>query len=871
MIQISNLTKIYKSKKKNNHKALDCINLTLPNNGLVFVIGKSGSGKSTLLNLLGGLDNITSGNIIVDGNDITKFKETDLANYRNNHIGFIFQDYHLLDELTVYENIVLSLNLNRLDDNDKVKEALEKVGLEGYENRFPSELSGGERQRVAIARAIVKKPYIILADEPTGNLDNETGTQIIDLLKSLSRECLIVIVSHNTIDTYKYADRIIKLSNGKVISDESRNPNYINEIKYENNTIYYPIDKSITDSDIDFINKRIIDSNVNKIEGIKDKYISTTNVLNEERDIDINKNNLSIKDIFKLCLTFLKTKVFRITASSFMIAVIMVILALSETIITFDSGEIISNEMDKIDQSALFVEKILSDEQRKQEFIFSDCVVEVGDIDLETFKNSGYNDKIYEVLSYTIPVRFHDNYGGRKSDKIYNNLYLNETLGTMIVDEKFLIDKFGNLKFICLSKEIKTAGVFITDYVADSILINNLSYIGKTYDDILGDYYYNNYNTIRGYINGIIYTGYKEKYDELLNELKKPSSVDKSQFSEYDGYMDFTNDIYSSLGFNYSLNPNFKEDYINDTVLEIAYHNKVYLDGNSLDTTTHTYAHIDSRVNKFPAMTGNKVYMNYEKYNKVFNTNYTESTLNTFVPHSANLTTYRYYDYKNEEVLSSFDVEIVAITNDMSATFYCGKEVQKKLLENSLFVTGYYFDSNENLDKVIDIANELSYEQKSIIVAGIHTMTKAVDVFIPIFELVAIVLCAGIIFILISFSTKMVKDKMHDIGILKALGCKNSTIGIIFGLQLLLIAICTIILSTIGYFFFIDLANDVLIESLKVLAPSHIVLDLDFLTFKINVVGVNSLLVVILTIVSFIIPMLKIYSIKPVQIIKTKE
>jgi ABC-type lipoprotein release transport system permease subunit len=150
-------------------------------------------------------------------------------------------------------------------------------------------------------------------------------------------------------------------------------------------------------------------------------------------------------------------------------------------------------------------------------------------------------------------------------------------------------------------------------------------------------------------------------------------------------------------------------------------------------------------------------------------------------------------------------------------------------------------------------------------------MTKAVDVFIPIFELVAIVLCAGIIFILINFSTKMVKDKMHDIGILKALGCKNSTIGIIFGLQLLLIALCTIILSTIGYFFFIDLANDVLIESLKILAPSHIVLDLDFLTFKINVVGVNSLLVILLTIVSFIIPMLKIHNIKPVQIIKTKE
>ena len=149
----------------------------------------------------------------------------------------IFQDYHLLDELTVYENIVLSLNLNKINDDGLVLNALEKVGLSGYENRYPQELSGGERQRVAIARAIVKKPYIILADEPTGNLDNETGTQIVSLLKELSKECLILIVSHNTIDTYKYADRIIKLSSGKIISDESRNPEYLDYLSCVDNTL----------------------------------------------------------------------------------------------------------------------------------------------------------------------------------------------------------------------------------------------------------------------------------------------------------------------------------------------------------------------------------------------------------------------------------------------------------------------------------------------------------------------------------------------------------------------------------------------------------------------------------------------------------
>ena len=151
MINITNLTKIYRSKKRSVCHALTQINLTLPDTGLVFVLGKSGSGKSTLLNLIGGLDSITDGQIVVDGNDLSTFRERDFCNYRNTHIGFIFQDYHLIDELTIYDNIMLSLDLRRVEDGDKVRAALEKVDLAGYEDRFPGELSGGERQRIAIS------------------------------------------------------------------------------------------------------------------------------------------------------------------------------------------------------------------------------------------------------------------------------------------------------------------------------------------------------------------------------------------------------------------------------------------------------------------------------------------------------------------------------------------------------------------------------------------------------------------------------------------------------------------------------------------------------------------------------------------------
>ena len=868
MIHINNLTKIYKSKKKIQHKALDNINLTLPNHGLVFVIGKSGSGKSTLLNLLGGLDNITSGNIIIDGNDITKFNERELSNYRNNHIGFIFQDYHLLDELTVHENIVLSLKLNRIEDNDKVKEALEKVGLSGYENRYPSELSGGERQRVAIARAIVKKPYIILADEPTGNLDNETGTQIIDLLKTLSSECLILIVSHNTIDTYKYADRVIKLSKGNIISDESKNPEYIDEIKYENNTIYYPVDKNVTDSDIEFINKRINDSNINKVEGIKDKYITTANVIDDERNIVINKNNLSIKEIFKLCFTFLRTKVFRIAISSFMVAVIMVILALAETIITFNSGEILSNEMDKINQTSLFMEKFPSKSELEQ--MDKKVFAQVTQEDINTFKNNGYDGNIYEVLNITLPIQTAANSAGWQNSIFDKSIYINETLGTILADEDFLVSKFGEIEFVARLDEFKSSGIFITDYVADAIKYHKSLGNIKSDNDILGEYKYvlSNLNLNRGYINGIIKTDYSTKYKPLIEKFYN-KSVNINDILGDELFQQLSADVYSKLGYSYAIDENYVENFIKDDVFQstwtygLKFDDKIY--------NSYSSPQVWRGKTKGYSLDDNSVWMNFQKYNEIFGTEYTSTNLNTFKPHTVKLEQYYYDDFEQKNLLMSIEITIEKLVNTGHYIFIAGDNVYSKFKNNLAYTKGLYFDSNENLNAVLEVAAELNYEQRLLFVEGIHTMTKAVDVFIPIFELVAIVLCVGIIFILISFSTKMVRDKMHDIGILKALGCKNSTIGIIFGLQLLLIALCTIILSTIGYFFFIDLANDVLIESLKILAPGHIVIDLDFLTFKMSIVGVNSVLVIILCIISFIIPMVKIYNIKPVLIIKTKE
>ncbi len=220
MIEIKNLTKIYTSKLKESVVALNDISLTLPSKGLVFLLGESGAGKSTLLNLIGGVERADSGEIFVDGLDIQKSSDCELDRYRNTDVGFIFQDYNLLDNFNVGENIMLAQDLQQHKSQDgKLEETLATVNMHSYAKRKINELSGGQKQRVAIARAIIKDPKIILADEPTGALDAKTGKTILELLKDISKDSLVLVVSHDEAFANSFADRIIRIADGAIIED----------------------------------------------------------------------------------------------------------------------------------------------------------------------------------------------------------------------------------------------------------------------------------------------------------------------------------------------------------------------------------------------------------------------------------------------------------------------------------------------------------------------------------------------------------------------------------------------------------------------------------------------------------------------------
>ena len=217
ILQTTDLKKYY-GEKPNITKALDGVSLSVEHGEFVAIVGTSGSGKSTLLNMIGGLDVPTSGKVIVDGKDLSTLKYEQLTIFRRRKIGFIFQNYNLVPVLNVYENIVLPVELDG-DQVDKnyMQEVVRMLGLEDRLNNMPNNLSGGQQQRVAIARALVSKPAIVLADEPTGNLDSRTSSDVLGLLKVSSQKFhqTLVMITHNN-EIAQLADRIVRIEDGKI-------------------------------------------------------------------------------------------------------------------------------------------------------------------------------------------------------------------------------------------------------------------------------------------------------------------------------------------------------------------------------------------------------------------------------------------------------------------------------------------------------------------------------------------------------------------------------------------------------------------------------------------------------------------------------
>ena len=869
MIRVKNLIKIFKSKKKDKCIALDNVSFTLEDKGFVFIIGKSGSGKTTLLSIIGGLDNLTKGEISINGNLFSKFKEKDYVNYRNTMIGYIFQDFHLIDELTIYENIKISLDLQNNKDVSLIGEMLEKVGLKGYENRYPNELSGGEKQRIAIARALIKNPRIILADEPTGNLDTKTTSQVLSLLKELSKERLVIIVSHNLNDAREYADRIIELSSGKIINDLMRNDKYSDEVKLIDDELFIPVHKKFLDKESDFINSKLIEGKIKRITQVDDIFIKNNKKEKEEIiDDPLTNKKFSLKNMFNLSFKFLKKDAVRLVLYSFVVACLIVILGLSQLIVSFDSSSIIEKELKNINQNSvsIFKEDIVNSDIE----IDKNCVLPIDEEDINKYYNAGYKGNIYELVN--VPLDYGTSFllsEYHKPNKVsYKDIYHSGTRGTLITTEDYLIDTFGSLEYVTLCDEIKDEGIYITDYSADAILFyKNGSFID--YNSILGKHKSMGVNYY-AYINGIIKTDYKEKYNSIFDTLMNVDTTKEELMSlvnseEYRAYYD---DVVQNLSISYTMNKNFKEDFVaSNSRSWVPVENSLFIKDDKEYEIERYFE--NGAVRSDYILNDDEIVMSYEKYNTFFNTNYNEGNMNEFTPVDVEFKYYRNHDVNKEEVIYSTNLKITKLIK--GNIVYLNDKVFKEILSHNTFTLGLYFDDISNVSLISDVAFENGFSFNYIIAEVLTTITKAVNVFSGFFNIIFIGLCVAAFLILANYGMKLVKDRKYEIGVLKALGIKDKDLISIFGVQIIIAILLIIMMYIIGSILFIDLSNDVLIKSLMELAPNNLVLDIDILFINLNDLVSYSILIILIVFISFALPIAILRRLKPLDIVKAKE
>ena len=875
MITIKNLTKKYKSKNHRTCVALNQVSLNLPDNGMVFIIGKSGSGKSTLLNLIGGLDGFDGGTIIADGNDISKFKASDFYKYRASYASFIFQDYHLIDELTIKENVKLALEIEG-EQNIDISPSLMAVDLAGYEDRFPDELSGGQKQRVAIARAIVKSPRVILCDEPTGNLDKNTSTQILDLLKDISKERLVLIVSHNMPDAEKYGDRIIELADGKIINDKTRKAGYKNNLSLNNGVLTLPYNRNLTDEELRALNAEAKRSGIQAYAQNSSGYEPTKEVRANHKTIKLKRSKMKFNSIAKLFTTFTRRNTARSAVTAFISSIMLVLLIIFQSFLSFDGGKVISDSLAEQGTDTLVLKKNAYYDE--YENMLSSSLYSVTDEDVEQIKEtSGAGAKTYLLYSHCLYVKYADHTPGTTEQEKTsgytlptNNIYTTQMTGTLACDMDYLVNKFGeDGKLTVLAGDIDQSytdgSVIITDYLADAMLVYNPEYF-KNYNDLLGPHIFGG-KWIWGNISAIIKTGYKEKYHNQIEKLTSSFGKETQDMSPLDEQesIRILDDIRNNLSIAYSLNPDF-----HNAVLPLEYKDYIRLSG---------YICYDK--------TGKEIYdfPSDEKCRTLYDVGLNDGEIMFSLGMMKNLfpeitdgnyefpfkVKIKRYELPNEKgkLLYEREFTVVGISPNNEFTVMTENdlmEVKKAdIIPYSVYITNY-----ENADDLINEMSARYFSWSSTNGAAVTLLNQSINMFYDLFMIFKIMLVALIIVFLISHSVRSVKDNYYQIGVIKAIGGRSLDISYIYTLQTFILTIFICISTYICAFYLVGIANDVLIKSFTRIANTNIG-SIDIICFEPRITLMTIISAFVLSILSTIAPLLALVRIKPINIIKAKE
>jgi len=831
MLKLINVVKTYHSKSGDSCTALNKVNITFAEKGVTFILGKSGSGKSTLLNVVGGIDTIDSGDILIKNKSSKDFTPSEYDSYRNTYLGFIFQDFNILEKLTVEENISLALKLQgcvKEEIASKTQEIIDKVELTGYEKRGSNELSGGQIQRVAIARALIKDPEVIMADEPTGNLDSNTGKQIMGLLQELAKDKLVVIVSHDRDFANKYADRIIELKDGQVLKD-------------------YEVSR----------NRR-----VEKQKRIRFKQ-QETNIMKEDNDFKLKKSNIPFKYVWRTALNSLSSKSIRLIITLFLFISAITVFSASTLVSDYDISRSLVMSMEENEIDDILIRKCYDTS------VDYSVLYDIGECDFNGFSAENSLEiqelaeslglKTFNLLNETMIFDNIYNKTTSSSDlfaaeRIYGFLEMREDMSPVLVDGRMPVE----MDEVLATEYLLEYLLFEYDITSTSELYEKDIYIGTRIVNI----------------TGIIDTDH-EKYEYLrdvegANLTEEELELIPSQYEEFElnvrryysrlltlpGFQEATHmenlnvNLRDMEGFYYGnidlyvdLDGETNFSYPQEEVGELV-SNEVYL---SLDMFLSRVALFDSEVTI--TQSKEEIKASPGVLDQFIGQTYSVKFEQDNILYEKEIYIKGFYDVTCEDDEKYTSLISTTMLNDLQRARYDGLYVEIS-------------EDVQNNVEFIKTINEDGFVQLSSFSSDLYLVKEITDDTHTVltFATIALAVFAGVIIYV--FISNSIQRKQKDIGILRSIGASSFDVSSIFLLESSIIGAISIVISTTLVYLLIVIVNDQAVtmykNNLVVFAMSTKL----FLKLGLFALG--------MTVLSTIVPIARLLIMKPIDVVRKR-
>ena len=868
MIELINIKKDYVASKNVTH-ALRGVSFKLPDKGMVFITGKSGSGKSTLMNVLGGLDDKTDGEIYIDGVQITGSKNSVLDEYRNKYVGIIYQSFNLFPNETVYENIKIAVEIS--DHNiteEDYDNLLKKLDLFPKKHTLVKNLSGGQRQRVAIARTLIKKPELILADEPTGNLDSKSAKIIFDYLKEISKEKLVVVISHDQQSAENYGDRIIFLKDGLIESDKVKNTAH----KTTGKVIEIKGNQSVSKEELAAINKKL--GNDVKIVSESEKYSDFTGDIEPSKEIPkFESGKLKVKPSFKLAWKFFKSGRVSFAITLLICTILFTLLSLSRSFVQFDGKDALDHIIQTNNIHNFIVNKGYSEYENTND-VDKETLVRVPDSDIQKFRDNGYDGKIYEILnnstSFSSDLSL-DTFKTPTEKKKTNALYLSTGHGTVVCDSEYLTTIFGEDYEVCagsIENTLDNDHLIVTDYFADSLIANGKDTSLKSKDP------YDPYqNIINRQINGrftigaVINTHYMDRYQELFYLVEQivetqSNSLGKVFFNS-ELYAKFRDEVASSLSYSYSINPNFKK-YYSEHISHVVLENAQILTSEGLKSQAapSQVLYLKSDINDGEIVLSQTAYNSLFPGGKKFEERGDDIYINLqlFTMHDDKTSAAPFKDVKLKVAGVVADIEVPCIG-------YLNRADLASFIDATIIRFGLVLTDMSQIYKMSKIAVDNYYYTKISVFSVLFSIFDSITLFNKMFLYVVLIIL-GVLLVLISYhNLRTVKKNQYRIGVYRGLGYSNKNIVLASVINLLILTLALGLFSFISTLIFDKLVNLIMVTTFYERMKSSFILEFTLIKFSPSSFALFNSIIFAISFISIIAPVIYIRYLKPNKIL----